>query len=118
LLSRDEADSDRIKHGFDDCAKEMRGEYLPGRRPWRTLIQVDGVDQESGEPVIEARVLAWNPLKVVRFPLSLLPDGLRAKAAPGNYLFAEVNIGAEAEEELYFSAFEPAPDLSTEDTLG
>jgi hypothetical protein len=118
LLSRDDADSDRIKQGLDDCAREMMGEYLPGRRPWRTLIQVDGIDQESGEQVVEARVPAWNPLKVVRFPSSLLPHGLRAAIAPGTYLFAEVNIGAETEEELYFSEFEPAPDPVVEDSLG
>jgi len=118
LLSRDEADSDRIRQGLMECAREIHGEYPPGRRPWRTLIQVDGMAEDSGEEVVEARVLAWNPLEVVRFPSSLVPPELRRSLAEGSCLFAKVNIGAEAAEDLFFEDFEPAPDPVEEESLG
>lgn len=118
LLSRDDADPDRIREGIGLCLREIQGEYLPGRRPWRTLIQIDGTAEESGEPVVEARILSWNPHKVVRFPSALVSPTLRDKITPGAFLFAMVNIGAEKAEDLYFHDFEAAPDPTPEESLG
>ncbi|SRR6266545_2038898 len=118
LLSRDEADSDQIAKGLDDCAREINGQYLPGRRSWRTLIQVDGTSDESGEKVVEARVPSWNPHKVIRFPMTLVPPELRDRIVEDAYLFAMVNIGAERAEDLYFSDFEVAPNPAPEESLG
>lgn len=122
LLSRDDADSDRIRQGLTACAREIRGEYLPGRRPWRTLIQIEGTAEDSGERVVEVRVFAWNPLEVVRFPASLVPpqlqERLKGRLTEGDCLFAKVNIGAERAEDLFFQDFEVAPDPVTEESLG
>jgi len=115
LLSRDDADPDRIKAGLEDCVREIEGSYLPGRRPRRALIQIDGRSDESGEEVVEARIPSWNPNIVVRFPLSLIPENLQEKAVQGGFLFAMVNIGAETPEELYFRDFEAAPDPEPEE---
>ena len=117
LLSRDDADPDRITQGLSECVRELRGEHLPSRRPWRTLIQVDAIDQESGEPVIDAHIPSWNPHQAVRFPAALVPQGLRSNLSPGAYLFAKVNIGADRAEDLYFFDFEPAPEPEAEDVL-
>lgn len=118
LLSRDEADPDRIREGLGGCAKEIQGQYLPGRRPWRTLIEAERISDEAGEKVVEARVFAWNPYRVVRFPLSLIPPELQDHLVPGTFLFAMVNIGSKHEEDLYFFDFEPAPEPVTEESLG
>jgi len=117
LLSRDEADSDRISQGLDECVREVRGEHLPSRRPWRTLLQVDETNQESGEQVIDAHIPSWNPHQAVRFPAVLVLQPLRSRLAPGVCLFAKVNIGAERSEDLYFFDFEPAPEPEPEDVL-
>ena len=86
LLDRDDADPDRLRQGMDDCAREIRGFYVPGRRPRRTLIQIDEISNETGERVVDTRVLSWNPHKVVRFPLSLVPSDLRRLVARGAVL--------------------------------
>jgi CheY-like chemotaxis protein len=117
LLSRDDADPDRIVQGFGDCVREIRGEHLLGRRPWRTLIQVDEVADESGERVVDAHIPSWNPHQAVRFPAALIPPPLQAHLAPGAFFFARVNIGAERAADLYFSDFESAPDPEPEDVL-
>jgi hypothetical protein len=110
LLSRDDADPDRIVQGLNECVRELRGEHPSSRRPWRTLIQVDELDRESGERVIDAHIPSWNPHQAVRFPVALVPRALRANLVPGAYLFAKVNIGAERAEDLYFNDFELAPE--------
>ena len=91
---------------------------MPGRRPWRALVQIDGISHESGERVVEARIPSWNPQKVVRFPLALVPTALRDRTVPDAYLFAMVNIGAEKAEDLYFDDFETASDPAPEDSIG
>jgi CheY-like chemotaxis protein len=115
LLSRDEADPDRILQGLDECVRELRGEHLTSRRPWRALILVDEMNQESGEKVVDAHIPSWNPHQAVRFPAALVPPGL--SLAPGACLFAKVNIGADRAEDLYLFDFERAPEPEPEDVL-
>lgn len=118
LLDRGDADPDRLRQGLDDCAREIQGFYAPGRRPRRTLIQIDETANESGEPVVDTRVLSWNPHRAVRFPLSLVPADLRRLVVPGAFLIAMVNIGAERAQDLYFKDFERAPEPVSEESLG
>jgi CheY-like chemotaxis protein len=116
LLSRDDADPERIVQGFGDCVREIRGEHLSGRRPWRVLIHVDETREESGEQVVDAHIPSWNPHEAVRFPAALLQP-LKVNLVPGTLLFAEVNIGAEQPEDLYFTHFELAAEPESEDVL-
>jgi CheY-like chemotaxis protein len=118
LLSRDDADPDRIKEGLGSCIREIQGEYPPGRRPWRALIQIERVTNYSDQSVVEARIPPWNSQEIVRFPLALVPPDLRDKVIADAFLFAMVNIGAEKSEDLYFYDFEAAPDPATEESLG
>lgn len=118
LLSRDEADSVRIAAGIEECIREIQGEYPRGRRPWRTMIQIDGTAEDTGERLVEARVLSWNPREVVRFPEALVPPDLRGLLVPDAYMFAMVNIGAERADDLFFYDFEAAPEPEGEESLG
>lgn len=115
LLSRDDADPDRIVQGFDECMQELRGNHPSARRPWRTLIQVDETNQESGELVIDAHIPSWNPHQAVRFPVALVRPELQSRLLRGVCLFAKVNIGADRAEDLYLYDFELAPDPGPED---
>jgi len=117
LLGRDDADSDRIVQGLNECIREIRGEHLPSRRPWRTLVQVDETNHESGAQVVDAHIPSWNPHQAVRFPAALIPQQLRSNLAPGICFFAKVNIGADRAEDLHFFDFEPAPEPEPEDVL-
>jgi hypothetical protein len=56
--------------------------------------------------------------KVIRFPLSLVPDELRDQVVQDGHLIAMVNIGAERSEDLYLHSFEAAPEPALEDSLG
>jgi len=117
LLSRDEADPDRIVQGLNECIREAHGEHLSTRRPWRALVQVDATNEESGKRVIDAHVPSWNPHQAVRFPAALIPQNLQPNLIPGSCFFAKVNIGADRAEDLYFFDFESAPEPEHEDVL-
>jgi hypothetical protein len=45
----------------------------------------------------------------VRFPISLAPPDLHAQIKPETWLFADVNIGADYQDELYFRSIALAP---------
>lgn len=97
------------------CAAEiLQGEIPIHRRPWRTLVEISNRTTESDQEVLDALIPAWNPRVQIRFPLELITEELRASAQPEARFFAQVNIGAENEEDLFLFGFEPTPEPLTE----
>ena len=84
------------------CLRELRGDFHPSRRPWRTLVRVEEVDNGY----LYAIVPAWDVRKKIRIDSDGIPDELRRQAQPGKRFHAEVNIGAESHEELFFVSWE------------
>jgi hypothetical protein len=111
LLDRDSAANPEVlKRGVFESARELRGEVSVERKPYRTLIRVTNVDKETKEPILDVIIPSWNPKRAVRFPLSLIKQDIQVDVQLGTRLFAEVNIGAEDPQELYFKDFELAPE--------
>ncbi|MBW4616881.1 MAG: hypothetical protein KME21_27285 [Desmonostoc vinosum HA7617-LM4] len=113
LLSRDQADASNIAKGIEDCRLELEGCISSIRKPYRTIVRIANIDQES----IEAFIPGWNPHKAIRFPASLVPEHLRDALKPNVRLFAHINIGAEKSDDLYFKKFELAPEPDEDDGL-
>lgn len=109
LLSRDDADDEHIRNGFEYCVQELSGHPSGARRRHRSLIRIIDLRSESDDDVIDAIVPSWNPHQAVRFPKSLI-GSLQDHAAPGERFFAQVNLGAEKAEDLFFCDFELAPE--------
>lgn len=101
-----DANPDSITNGFTICLREFKSEFVPSRRPWRTLIRVEDVDPESKPPMVFAIIPAWNPDEGVRFPLDIVPMEMRDNVQADVRIYAKVNIGAESQDELYFQDFE------------
>jgi CheY-like chemotaxis protein len=110
LLSRDATDADSIRLGLLESSYEISGQVSAGRKPHKSLIRVTDLVQESEAPVLDVIIPSWNPLRAVRFPLSLIPVELQQSVSAGTRLFASVNIGAEDSQDLYFDGFELAPE--------
>ena len=81
VLSRDATDSESIKQGLLECAREIDGQVSAFRKPHRSLIRVTDIGNESNEIVLDVIIPSWNPLRAVRFPLSLIPPSLRQTVA-------------------------------------
>lgn len=117
LLNRDEADASSITHGLEDCLKELHGQLPNSRKPYRVLLRIKDVGTESNLRVIDAIIPSWNPLKAVRFPASLIPEDLQTYINVGARFVAQVNIGTEKSEDLYFKDFELAMEPDNDDGL-
>jgi hypothetical protein len=102
------AESEIITQGFKQCINEFENHYSPDRRPWRTLIRIEEIDKVPILPMVYALVPGWDSRKIVKFPLSLIPENLQPTLETEPHLFAKVNIGAAHHEELYFTEFEVA----------
>ena len=99
LLKPEElGDDNALYNGFESCIREFAGEYSPSRKAWRTLVRFQEVSAEDAYIVVPG----WNPSEVVRILRRDLPLSLNQRIDPGYRCHALVNIGAEAQEDLYF----------------
>lgn len=118
LLSREQANASSIAKGIENSRSELCGNILSSRKPYRTIVRITNLDEESHERVVDAFVPGWNPHKAVRFPASLVPEQLQyILSKPNVRLFAHINIGAEKSDDLYFERFELAPEPDENDGL-
>jgi len=106
------SDRDSALEVFNQCLRDIGGTPPPSRRPYRTVIQVLDIDQNSIDVVIPQ----WDEQQDV----SLLEEDVTSSVgpvSPGDMLFAEVNLLADEKDELFFRNFETAPDPSLPDEL-
>ena len=102
LLKTSSPEPESFVQAWRQCLTELRGEFDPSRRPWRTLVRVEEID--SG--YLYAVVPAWDVRKKIRIDTDGLPDEIRQQARPGTRFHAEVNIGADTHEDLFFVSWE------------
>lgn len=84
---------------------EEKGNFEPDRRPWRAMVRVTGLEKENLRVVLPG----WDSGQEIQINKDRLPKELRRDLRVDRRFFAEVNIGAENESELYFKAFEYTP---------
>lgn len=104
LLKPNDLDRDSICNGFERCINEFKGEFLPSRKPWRTLVRVEEVEHDK--KYFYVVVPGWNSRKKIRLYFDDLPQEMQSLIQPGKRFHAQVNVGATNEDELYFHAWE------------
>ena len=109
ILHLRELSSVTVTEHLKECQAELRGEIPANRKPYRVMLNIVDVQEVSGEKVIDVTVGRWDHYQVVRFPISLVPSDLHAQIKPEAWLFADVNIEAEHQDELYFRSIALAP---------
>jgi len=106
-----EDELNQIKKGFETCVNEMNNIYLPERRPTRTIIIIaSSFDSQDDLNRVNVFIPSWNPNEGVTFPVDIIPKELRPYLKADQCFFANVNTGAESQDELFFENFELAPD--------
>ena len=115
LLKRSDANKETIRGGIDSCCQELYGDRPLTRKPHSTIMTIKEIALEGGEKVVDVIIPAWDHREAVRFPADLIPNSLKIKK--GLWLIADVNIGAEKEDDLYFENFRLAPEPVLEDEL-
>jgi len=105
LIRHTDLDADRIVEGLTVCIRELAGRPLESRKSYRTLVRVEEASDEPSSYVYVV-VPAWNPSEVVRLLLEDIPEKVRPRMKGDARLYAEVNLGAESYEELFFRSWE------------
>ena len=104
LLRKSDPSPDEIAISYENCIRELRGEFHQTRKPYRTLVRVVDIDDEGR--YFHVVLPGWDPKKKIRLYKKDLPLGVQQLAAPGARLHAQVNIGAQSFEMLYFDDWE------------
>ncbi len=109
LLNKDKVDASAIETGMKNCLLELFGTVASDRKPYRNIVRLVDINQESGEQVVDVIIPGWNPYKAVRLPSSLISEWiLDFEPELSTRLIANVNTGAGKPEDLYFTDFEIA----------
>ena len=113
VIPQDHIDIQKIITGFAICKQEIANQPPPFRKPIRAIVQVVKFTNNS----VETYVPQWNPHRVVTFPRSLLGKYKNKDLTRGTLFIADVNIGANNSDELFFENFELAPEPDDADGL-
>ncbi|MEK7992530.1 MAG: hypothetical protein AAB403_01885 [Planctomycetota bacterium] len=105
LVRPTDLDPERIVEGLTICIQELAGKHLSSRKSYRTLVRVEEVTADRS-PYAYVVVPAWNPSEVVRLLMSDIPGSIQPRVKTDARLYAEVNLGAESYEDLFFRSWE------------
>lgn len=106
LIPSDDASPDTIVKGFEICIGEFNNHFIPTRKPWMNMFRIDDVEERSNPIQVYVVVPGWNSGEAIKLPLEMFPENLRQYVKPNERFFANMNLGAENQEDLYFDAIE------------
>lgn len=100
IMGRDEFRADRILDYFEICQREVAEAPVDSRKPHRVLIRID--DVRANETRMDAVIPSWSPDHAIPVPFACIDPKIIDQVKPGTYLLGDVNIGSDAEDELFF----------------
>ena len=106
LVRSDEINPDRLAKELEICVNEFNDKFVPSRKPIKTLVRIENIDNTRRPELVYAIIPSWNPKQVISFPVNMIPLGIRANVTDGVRLWAQVNIGAEDHTEIFLDSFE------------
>ncbi len=113
VIPQDMVDKQSIIEGFIVCQQEINDQPPSFRKPRRTIVHI----ADFGDDYVESFIPQWNPHRAVTFPRSLLGKYDNNEIKIGMLFIADVNIGANSADELFFDNFELAPEPDDNDGL-
>ncbi|MDE0192351.1 MAG: hypothetical protein OXQ90_13435 [Gammaproteobacteria bacterium] len=93
---------DELRDAWEECIREMKGEYRPERRPWRALVRVVEVERDYFYAVVPS----WDHRQKIRIYNDNLPTEVQRLLKPEKRFHARVNKGARSHEDLFFVDWE------------
>ena len=97
-------DPDTFVDAWNICVGEMNGAFRSSRKAWRTLVRI--ADLVSEGEYLHVVVPAWNPHQKIRLYYDSVPDQVQKLLKPDARFHAQVNLGAEHDEDLFFDSWE------------
>ncbi len=106
LLTPDELNEDAEVFGraCAECVYELDVGFRENRKPWRAQLLV--ADEDEKREHFWFQVPAWEHNALIRMRANDLPREIVAELHTESRLFAQINLGAERTEDLYFYEWE------------
>lgn len=107
LLKPSELNPDTLLKGFEECLSELRGDFAPARRPWRTQVHFLTKDPDSRDTFF-VELPGWEGKEILKVRTDTLPPALKDKIQEDFRCHAHANLGATNLEGLYLCDWEPS----------
>lgn len=108
ILKPAELSAESLNAAFDTCIREFAGEFSSPRKPWRSLIRVEGGERLSGDQLrLNVVISSWDPEIGLSFdvPIANNPalEYLSQCIQKGDVgrVYGMVNIGAERSDDVF-----------------
>lgn len=105
LLKPDDLNPDSLMQGLELSLKELHGDFMATRRPWRTQVHFLYKDPDTFDTFF-AEVPGWSVNEILKIRLHDLPQPLRSQVRDEFRCHAYANIGTGESEELFLSDWE------------
>lgn len=104
LLSPDELEPESLLAAIARGKAELRQEFEPVRKPWRTLVRFTEADQND-ETRFYVEIPSWDPGIPIPIYLNTLPSDIRESVRSEFRCHAMVNLASDSYEDLYLDSW-------------
>lgn len=108
ILTPDAVDADTLRSAFVTCVNEFSFKFSEARKPWRTLVRVEGGEMlTNGLMQVNAIIPEWDSSTFVSFDWQVTDNeaiqAVKVGIEKGDIVrvYATVNVGANSLEDLY-----------------
>jgi len=106
LLHSTELTPDRLVDTLMAAEREAVQGILPAERePCPAVMSITELIPAGREKIVRVVIAQWDPQHEVGFPLSMVPASFHHAVRPGAFLYADVNVDAPRQEDLFFENF-------------
>lgn len=106
VASRDDFEAENVARYAEICVRELENNPVEERRAHRTLIRVDWADPTTGNETIDVVISGWSPDHAITVPAKCIDPAILPNIKTGDYLMGDINIGAEREDDLFFTSID------------
>lgn len=112
IASRDDFEPEGVARYAEICIRELKKDPVEERRKHRTLIRVDWADPDNGNETIDVVISGWSPDHAISVPSGCIHPDILPHIRAGQYLMGDINIGAEREDDLFFTAIDEIVEVT------
>lgn len=103
IAGRDDFEPENVDRYAEIVIRELKKDPVDERRAHRTLLKVEWADPDTGNETVDVVVNGWSPDHAVTVPSACIDPAIRGKIRTGDFLLGNINIGAEREDDLFFT---------------
>jgi CheY-like chemotaxis protein len=111
IAGRDDFEAENVARYAEIVVRELKNDPVEERRAHRTLLKVEWAEPDTGNETIDVVVNGWSPDHAVTVPAACIDPSIIGKIRTGDFLLGSINIGAEREDDLFFTRIDEIVDV-------